>query len=146
MNPTQASDQIDKPIRLAGATLGEYRHICAFFNSADEQYRVLLPFIKEGFERGDKAYHLVNPNLREEHVRRLEAANIELPELKKDGPRKDGQFELYDWAETYLQGGRFDQDRMLALLEELFADSPAPPFRVTRLCPTWTGRWKIFPA
>ena len=28
---------------------------CAFFNSDDEEYRVLLPFIKEGFEYGDKA-------------------------------------------------------------------------------------------
>jgi hypothetical protein len=38
-------------------TFGQHRHICAFFNSIDEQYRVLRPFIKDGFDRGDKAYH-----------------------------------------------------------------------------------------
>jgi hypothetical protein len=44
-------------VHLAGATLGEHRRICAFFHSADEDYRVLLPFIKEGLRRGEKAYH-----------------------------------------------------------------------------------------
>ncbi len=33
-----------KPIFLAGSQLGEARHVCAFFNSDDEEYRVLLPF------------------------------------------------------------------------------------------------------
>jgi hypothetical protein len=25
------------------------RHVCAFFNSNEEEYRVLIPFIKDGF-------------------------------------------------------------------------------------------------
>ena len=36
------------PISLAGSQLGNTRHVCAFFNSDDEEYRVLLPFIKDG--------------------------------------------------------------------------------------------------
>jgi len=47
----------EQPIRFAGSTLGENRHICAFFYSPEEEYRLLLPFIKEGFERGEKAFH-----------------------------------------------------------------------------------------
>jgi hypothetical protein len=34
------------PIPFAGSELGEERRVCAFFNSADEQYRVLLRFIR----------------------------------------------------------------------------------------------------
>ena len=49
------------PISFAGSHLNEARHVCAFFNSDDEEYRVLLPFIKDGFECGDKAVHVVNP-------------------------------------------------------------------------------------
>jgi hypothetical protein len=37
-----------KEVRLAGTALGRSRHVCAFFNTKDEEYRVLLPFIKEG--------------------------------------------------------------------------------------------------
>lgn len=56
-----------QPIRFAGATLGDHCHICAFFHGLDEEYPVLLPFIKEGLERGEKAFHVVDPKLREEH-------------------------------------------------------------------------------
>lgn len=42
-------------ISLAGFRLGGARHICVFFNNGDEQYRVLLPFIRNGFDCGDKA-------------------------------------------------------------------------------------------
>ncbi len=46
-----------QPVHLAGSVLDRSRHICASFHSKDEEYDVLLPFIKEGFEHGDKAYH-----------------------------------------------------------------------------------------
>src|SRR5581483_7343956 len=38
----------EQPIHFATATLGSERHICAFFHSPNEEYRVLLPFIREG--------------------------------------------------------------------------------------------------
>jgi hypothetical protein len=57
-----------RPIPFAGSMLGESRHICAFFNSHDEEYGVLLPFIKDEFECGDKAVHVVNPDQRRDHA------------------------------------------------------------------------------
>jgi hypothetical protein len=50
------------PVQCAGSSLGQNRHVCAFFNGFDEQHRVLRSFIKEGFERGDKAFHIVDPS------------------------------------------------------------------------------------
>jgi hypothetical protein len=49
-------------------------HICAFFNSMDEQHRVLQPYIKNGFDQQDKAYHIVDPEQREEPLRWLAEA------------------------------------------------------------------------
>jgi hypothetical protein len=43
------------PIHFAGSQLNETRHVCAFFSSEEEPYRALLPFIRDGFECGDKA-------------------------------------------------------------------------------------------
>ena len=97
-----------EPISLAGSQLGAVRHVCAFFNSEDEQYRVLLPFIKDGFECGHKAVHVVNPGQRDDHLQRLAAAGINAA-----AARESGQFELRTNTETYLRDGRFDQDRML---------------------------------
>jgi hypothetical protein len=64
------SHKSERPIRLAGSVLGHHRHICAFFNSRDEEYCVLLPFIKEGFEGGKNASHIVNPKRRAKHLER----------------------------------------------------------------------------
>ena len=67
--PRAESSQL---IRFAGSVLGAQRHVCAFFHSPDEEYRVLLPFIKEGFERGEKAFHIVDPKLRERTLTAVE--------------------------------------------------------------------------
>jgi hypothetical protein len=36
---------------------------------------VLLPFIKKGIERGEKAFHIVDPDLREKNLERLRSAS-----------------------------------------------------------------------
>jgi hypothetical protein len=102
------------PISLAGSQLGDIRHVCAFFNSDDEEYRVLLPFIKDGFECGDKAVHVVNPGQHQNHLQRLAAAGIDAA-----AAQHSGQFELRTNTETYLRDGHFDQDRMLEFFEQL---------------------------
>lgn len=52
------------PIPFAGSRLDEMRHVCAFFNSEEEEYRLLLPFIKDGFPCGHRAIHVTNPEQR----------------------------------------------------------------------------------
>jgi hypothetical protein len=54
-------------IHLGGMPLGNYRHICAFFNTPEEEYRALLPFISEGIKTGDRAFHVLDPQLLGEH-------------------------------------------------------------------------------
>jgi hypothetical protein len=117
-----------QPITLAGATLDNYRHVCAFFHTPDEEYRVLLPFIAEGFRRGDKAFHIVGPHERDDHERRLRDAEIDV-----DGACATGQLEVRLWEQAYLRDGRFDQNRMLALIEEVLQDGPKAGFPLTRL-------------
>lgn len=118
----------EHPIRVAGSPLGSYRHICAFFNSPDEEYRVLLPFIKEGFERGEKAFHIVDPKLRNEHLQRLQSVGIAIEEAERSG-----QFELRNWEDAYLREGHFDQNKMLALIEEVLDGGHHQGFALTRL-------------
>ena len=118
----------DKQVRLAGKALDRRRHVCAFFNSKDEEYRVLLPFIKEGFEQGDKGFHIVQDGHRPEHRRLLAEAGIGVA----DAERK-GQLEIRRWEDAYLRDGRFDQDRMLALIEDVLRAGKAQGYPLTRL-------------
>ena len=64
------------PVSLAGSRLGEARHVCAFFSGREDEYRVTLPFIKEGLERGDKAIHIIDPARRADHLQRIASFGI----------------------------------------------------------------------
>src|SRR6267378_5738709 len=114
-------------VRCAGGILGQRRHICAFFNSVDEEHRVLRSFIKDGFDRGDKAFHLVDPDLCEDHLRRLAGAGIDVGQAMGTG-----QLELRRWQDAQLRDDRFDQDAMLALIEEVLQSGAAAGYPLTR--------------
>ena len=122
------TDQGSEPVRLAGSVLDRSRHACAFFHNRDEEYGTLLPFIKDGFERGDKAFHIVEGGHRPEHLRRLEEAGIDAARAQQRG-----QLELRPWEDAYLRGGHFDQDAMLSLIEAVLTDGKAQGFPLTRL-------------
>jgi hypothetical protein len=114
-------------VRCAGSILSQHRHICAFFNGLDEQHRVLRSFIKEGFEQGDKAFHIVDPELQEDHLKRLAEAGIDVEQATGTG-----QLELRRWQDAYLRDDRFDQDAMLALIEEVLQSGAAAGYPLTR--------------
>lgn len=102
------------PVQLGCTHLGEVRHICAFFNDDDEAWRVLRPFIADGFVLGDKAIHLVRPDRREAHLQRLGEACSDV-----EAAQASGQLDLRSNTETYLPEGRFDADRMFAAFEAI---------------------------
>jgi len=115
-------------ISLAGSTLGDTRHVCAFFNSDDEEYRVLLPFIKDGFDCGHKAIHVINPDQRRDHLQRLVTLGVDTAAAEQRG-----QFELRTNTDTYLRDGRFDQERMLAVFEQLASGNATHGFPLSRI-------------
>jgi hypothetical protein len=116
------------PISFAGSELADVRHVCAFFNSDEEEYRVLLPFIKDGFACGDKAVHIVSPQRRHGHLQRLAEAGIDL-----EAAQQSGQLEVRTNTDTYLVNGRFDQDRMLAVFEQLASGNAKGAFPLSRV-------------
>lgn len=117
----------DPAISFAGSVLKSYRHVCAFFDTGDEEYRVITPFIKEGIDRGEKAFHIVDPKLRADHFRRLGEAGIDT-----DAAQERGQLEVRNWEEAYLRGGHFDQNAMLELIQQVL-DVDKSQFPLTRL-------------
>jgi hypothetical protein len=115
------------PVRLAGRTLKETRHICAFFHSKEEQHRVLMPFFKEGIERGEKIFHIVDGRQREEHLCACRDGGL-APETSE----QNGQLEVRTWEEAYLRDGYFDGDRMIRILTET-VEANREKHKLTRL-------------
>ena len=116
-----------KPVRLFGEHLDEGMHICTFFRTSAERYRVLMPFILEGMEQGDRAFHIVNPSLRSDHSQRIAEAGIDA--ARAEG---EGQLEIIGWDEGPLRGGSFNQSAMLSLLPVLLNDGRTRGFSITR--------------
>jgi hypothetical protein len=113
---------------LAGSALGDTRHVCAFFNSDEEEYRVLLPFIKDGFTCGHKAVHVIDPQQQQAHLARLAGAGIDTV-----AAAREGQLELLATTETYLRDNRFDADRMLGVFTALASGNATHRFPLSRM-------------
>ena len=115
-------------LSLAGTAL-EYFHVCAFFNSKDEEYDVLCPFFKEAADQGEKNLHIVDPARIGDHRARLTAAGIDAHACEACG-----QLEVVPWEQAYFdENGVFDKDRMLAAVDYLTGTNRDPGYSGVRI-------------
>src|SRR5690349_9659321 len=114
--------QTAEPVRLAGSLLDRSCHVCAFFHSKEEEYEVLMPFIKDGFDRGDRAFHVVDPRHRADHLKRLEAHGIDVA-----GAEAAGQLEVRRWHDAYIKDDYFDQYRMIETIKDALDPAKKQP-------------------
>jgi KaiC/GvpD/RAD55 family RecA-like ATPase len=89
---------------------------------------VLRSFFKDGFDRGEKATHIVEADKREDYLRRLAEAGINVQETMGAG-----QLEVLPWTDMYVRDQRFDQDAMLASVEEFIQSGASAGYPRTRL-------------
>jgi AraC-like DNA-binding protein len=115
-------------VECAGRALGKHRHICAFFNSVDEEHRVLGSFIRDGLDRGERAIHLVDTELRGEYLKGLADAGIDVQQALSTL-----QLQVLPYPDAYLREDRFDQEAMLALLEDLLQSSATSGYPLARV-------------
>jgi hypothetical protein len=123
------------PVRLAGRTLSQTNHICAFFNSPEEQYKVLMPFFSDGYNQGEKLFHIVDSCLHGAHRCACQQGGIDV-----DTAEASGQLEIHDWEETYLKDGYFDGDRQIRIVEDMLASNRA---RYQRIRVTGNMEWAL---
>lgn len=115
-------------LKLSSDALARHRHLCAFFNSQEEQYEFLLPFVREGLEQGERGFHIVDPARVHEHRAQLATSGIPVEVLEREG-----RLEVRPWEQAYLRNDRFDQNAMLALIEEVLRGGAAKGTPLTRL-------------
>src|ERR1700682_6157840 len=85
-------------IKLAGGTLKRVRDVCAFFRNVDEEVEVLLPFLEEGLERGERVLFIVGAKQRHEYLSRLRGEGHDVASAQRRG-----QIEVLSWEEFYLR-------------------------------------------
>jgi AcrR family transcriptional regulator len=114
-------------IRLAGEELRHHRHLCALVESPAETDALLLPFIVDGLERGERVVSVVDPQARDASLRRMRASGIDIA-----AAMASHQLEVLTWADAYLRGGRFDRSAQLAYLRQTVAETRELGYPLTR--------------
>jgi anti-anti-sigma regulatory factor len=88
-------------------------HACCHFAHADDRERLAVAFVRDRLRRGDKVVYLFDGDDPTALVSRLERLD---PGFEAAMAR--GQFEVRPARDAYIPDGRFEADRMLALLRD----------------------------
>lgn len=117
---------LEEPV-ICGQPIRGRKHICAFFDSREQQYEILLPFLKQGLRAGDKLLSIVDPDNLADHRRRCTKAGIDLAAADRAG-----RLGLFTFEDTYLKDGVFSADRMVGLIEKTLSEARAAGFESVR--------------
>ena len=116
-------------VTLCGETLTGPRHICAFFDSRDEQYEILLPYFKEGLDNREEVITILESHTHNDHCCRLSNGGIPVQESSASG-----QLKVLASEDTYLEGSSFAADRMYNMLEQVLISAQDGPYGTVRTC------------
>lgn len=93
-------------------------HICQIFNEDDERHGALVNFIISGLEAGENTAVFSENETETSLSEFFEKKGFQYNEVKQTG-----QFSLNKTAEVYFDGGKFEPERMLKLLQEFYESS-----------------------
>jgi len=119
----------DRSLTICNEVLHAPIHICAFFDSRDDQYEVIIPYIKEGLDKKEKVINILEGAAHPEHLRRLSAAGINTSE-----EMSSKQLSVLATEDTYLLGGNFAAEKMLQLLDDALNEAYKQGFESVRAC------------
>lgn len=104
-------------------------HICGFFDSEDERYDIILPYLKEGLENNEEVLNILESTSYPDHCERLSNAGIAVEEKLTSR-----QLKVLSADDTYLKGGYFAADRMYNAVEEALIAAKEAGYKSIRAC------------
>lgn len=111
---------------IPGVQLAPGDHVCAFYPSRAERDEILIPYLREGLEAGDKCIAVVDSSGPESVLAAI-GAEVDLgPFLGRH------QLDVQRSEETYLRGGRFATDSMLDFWDRSIGAAIAGDFDFAR--------------
>ncbi|WP_232702505.1 sensor histidine kinase [Halobacterium wangiae] len=104
-------------------------HIALFYESRDEQFAAMVPFVRQGLERGERVMYVIDDSTDEESV----VAAMRDRGVEVDGALASGALTFHSVEGTYLRNGSFDPDDMLEFYADAIDDATGeyPALRVT---------------
>ncbi|MFP4034434.1 MAG: MEDS domain-containing protein [Desulfovermiculus sp.] len=103
-------------------------HLCCLYMTEEEHREILVPFIRDGLEQGDKVLYIVDARTAESILGfwdRQSPSTVQYP--------TSGQLVIAESRETYIRNGLFDPDAMLAMLQVETDAAVSQGFRALRV-------------
>jgi hypothetical protein len=125
MKPTRL-----QPATVCGHPLTHSAHICAFFDSEQQEYACLVPYFAEGLARSEQVVTIRDADRCSAHTEKLRASGS----IPVDEAIRTNRLRVVASEETYLQDGIFEVERMYHMIEKTLVDAPAEGFSRVRAC------------
>lgn len=102
-------------------------HICIVYETKEEQFSSIVPFIKIGLKRGEKCIYVVDDN----------TSQVVLEAMQKDGidtesAIKSGSLNILTKQDSYLKQGYFDPEWMIQFLKKATDSAKKEGFKALR--------------
>ena len=126
------------PATVCGHPLHGAAHICAFFDSREQEYGCLIPYFAEGLARGEQVVTIRDSAACGEHAARLRQSGA----IPVDDAIRSNRLRVVASEETYLQDGIFEVERMYQMIKQTLEEAAANGYTRVRTCGemTWALR------
>jgi len=119
-----------QPATVCGHPLTHSAHICAFFDSEQQEYGCLVPYFAEGLARGEQVITIRDSEHCAAHTAKLRDSGA----IPVDDAIRANRLRVVASEETYLQDGIFEVERMYRMIEKALVEAPAEGFTRVRTC------------
>ncbi len=111
-------------------------HACLIYNTNEEQFRYIVPFIKIGLERGERCIYVVDDNSSQTVLDAMQKDGIDT-----DSAIKTGSLNIITKHDSYLKQGVFEPESMLQFLKESIDSAKAEGYKALRA--TGEATWLV---
>lgn len=108
--------------------LSVHDHLCLIYESQEEQFATVVPFMRHGLAAGQACMYIADDNTADSVGAALRSDGIDT-----DAESARGALRILTKRESYLRDARFDPDGMIAFLAEATAEARADGFSALRV-------------
>jgi signal transduction histidine kinase len=121
------------------ASCGNHDHLALIYDNQDEQFDVVIPFLRLGLERGEKSVFIYDDTSPETVMAAMERHGIDVA-----AATASGALAILTRHDAYLKNGDFDPEWMIAYLREAVESAKKQGFRAVRASGEMT--WALAPS
>ena len=102
-------------------------HLCLIYETPEEQFAAVIPYMRIGLQRGEKCIYIVDDNTAARVIAEMKAAGIDVQTAVDTG-----QLAVISKQDAYLKQGYFDPELMIGFLKRATEEAKASGFTALR--------------